>query len=306
MLILLIDLGFELGLGLSFAWDAPESRTGLMKMLPRKPVTYESIARLRERNAREAKRRADLGYKVDEESGEEVSPGMFTVLKDRIMEPFRPNFWKHKLEKTDQEVLVDAKVLSYAYLEMGVLESVSAITAYFAMFWFAYGLSPSCVREAQVLTGGSFGSGADVVTVCGVTMTPAEQEHALGMAQAIVYFSVMINQVCNSFVTKARVRLPFGKFMWANPYAFVAVGAAVGFVFFIVYTPGIQDGLKVSPMVPFYVILVPLAFCVVQIIYVSLRVTILQMITPEKYNPDIEGLQMYPTVRSARSGRSGR
>ncbi|KAG5460403.1 MAG: hypothetical protein BJ554DRAFT_7554 [Olpidium bornovanus] len=290
MLILLIDLGFELALGLSFAWDVPESRTGLMKMLPRKPVTYDSIARLRRRREREAKRRTELGYKIDEESGEEASPGVLTVIKEKLATPFRGSYWKEKLEKTDDEVLVDGNVLSYAYFEMGIIETLSAITAFFAVFWVEYGLNPTCVREAQILADGQFGT-ADTIVVC---------------AQGAYYLSVMVNQVCNSFVKKARLRLPFGKFMVSNPVSFVATAIAALFAFFIVYTPGVREGLLVEPLQPFWIILIPLGYCVVQILYVTLRVLVLRKVAPEKYNPDIEGLQMYPTVRSARSGRSGR
>jgi sodium/potassium-transporting ATPase subunit alpha len=43
ILILVIDLGFELFVGLSFAWDPPETKDGLMRQPPRKPVTPTSI-----------------------------------------------------------------------------------------------------------------------------------------------------------------------------------------------------------------------------------------------------------------------
>ncbi|KAG1087574.1 hypothetical protein G6F42_020557 [Rhizopus arrhizus] len=47
ILILVIDLGFELFAALTFAWDKPESEGGLMKMPPRKPVNPDSIDRHR-------------------------------------------------------------------------------------------------------------------------------------------------------------------------------------------------------------------------------------------------------------------
>src|ERR1700730_11434970 len=37
------DLGFELFVALSFAWDPPESVETLMRLLPRKPVNDRSI-----------------------------------------------------------------------------------------------------------------------------------------------------------------------------------------------------------------------------------------------------------------------
>ncbi|KXN64943.1 hypothetical protein CONCODRAFT_44889, partial [Conidiobolus coronatus NRRL 28638] len=47
ILILVVDLGFELFAALSFAWDKPETQTGLMKLPPRKPVTAKSVERFR-------------------------------------------------------------------------------------------------------------------------------------------------------------------------------------------------------------------------------------------------------------------
>ncbi|KAJ3078622.1 hypothetical protein HDU99_000469, partial [Rhizoclosmatium hyalinum] len=51
ILILVVDLGFELFIALSYAWDASENPAGLMKLPPRKPVTPESIERLYRRRA---------------------------------------------------------------------------------------------------------------------------------------------------------------------------------------------------------------------------------------------------------------
>jgi len=44
---LVIDLGFELFVALSFAWDKPETIDGLMRMSPRKPGDYNRLLNLR-------------------------------------------------------------------------------------------------------------------------------------------------------------------------------------------------------------------------------------------------------------------
>ena len=49
--------------------------------------------------------------------------------------------------RTD-ETLVDGKLLSYAYLEAGLIEMVGALVAYFVVF-FKNGFSPSDLRKAQ-------------------------------------------------------------------------------------------------------------------------------------------------------------
>jgi sodium/potassium-transporting ATPase subunit alpha len=60
ILIIFVDLGFEMGIALSYAWEVPESKTGLMKVLPktRKSRKYtgtpyqKRIRELLERNKR--------------------------------------------------------------------------------------------------------------------------------------------------------------------------------------------------------------------------------------------------------------
>ena len=46
-MIVSVDLGFELCMALSYAYDQPENRAGLMKLAPRKPVPEESVRKLR-------------------------------------------------------------------------------------------------------------------------------------------------------------------------------------------------------------------------------------------------------------------
>jgi sodium/potassium-transporting ATPase subunit alpha len=47
LLALITDLGYELFIVLTYAWDKPESQKDLMKLQPRKSVTSKSIERLR-------------------------------------------------------------------------------------------------------------------------------------------------------------------------------------------------------------------------------------------------------------------
>ncbi|KAJ2362017.1 hypothetical protein IW150_007106, partial [Coemansia sp. RSA 2607] len=54
IMILVIDLGFEVLAALTYAWEPAESPTGLMKLPPRKPVTVRSIMQKRAREARDA------------------------------------------------------------------------------------------------------------------------------------------------------------------------------------------------------------------------------------------------------------
>jgi sodium/potassium-transporting ATPase subunit alpha len=60
----------------------------------------------------------------DPETNEVIPPSKFSVWKARLLAPFTRTFWEDRLERTDDESLVDSKLLSYAYLEAGVIEMV--------------------------------------------------------------------------------------------------------------------------------------------------------------------------------------
>jgi sodium/potassium-transporting ATPase subunit alpha len=123
ILILVIDLGFELIAALSFAWDPPETKEGLMRLPPRKPVTPNSIDIFRRRALRRARAR------YDEESGTVISPEnqkWYQKLVHRIKELFSRAYWKDKFAPTGAEVLVDGPLLSWAYLEIGTIEAIGA------------------------------------------------------------------------------------------------------------------------------------------------------------------------------------
>ena len=44
----------------------------------------------------------------------------------RVKAPFTRQFWEDTFERTDDESLVDSKLLSYAYLEAGMIEFAGA------------------------------------------------------------------------------------------------------------------------------------------------------------------------------------
>ena len=58
----------------------------------------------------------------DPETNEVIPPSQYSVWKARLASPFKREFWEDRLEQTDTETLVDGKLLSYAYLEAGVIE----------------------------------------------------------------------------------------------------------------------------------------------------------------------------------------
>ncbi|KAG0079652.1 hypothetical protein BGZ90_002033 [Linnemannia elongata] len=260
MLILVIDLGFELIISLTFAWDKPESRTGLMRLPPRKPVTSTSIERRRRLATR------DLAPVYDAESGEEVKPTALARFQHNFKAMFTAVYWRERFESTEDEVLVDAGLLSWAYLEIGIIETIGALVTFFVVFY----------KERGITT----------------------DKDLLAHAQSTFYLGIMIMQLFNMFACKTRYRLPFGKYMFSNVRSFVGIvfGCALGF--FIVYTPGVHVVFGTSPNTKFVYLLIPMLFGVFILFYATVRQLILRRLRPTALNEEILGLNMVPTMKT--------
>jgi sodium/potassium-transporting ATPase subunit alpha len=323
ILILVIDLGFELFAALQFAWDPPESKEGLMKLPPRKPVTPETSNTFRRRALRRTRSH------FDEESGVVIAPERQSrgqKFIHNVRDLFTKEYWHEKFESTGAEILVDGPLLSWAYLEIGTIEAIGALTAYFVVL-YRRGITPF---DARIMQKGSsaptnyFTSNA--VPYKGIDAK--KQLDILAEAQSMYYWSVMTMQMFNLFACKTRLTLPFGKYMFANWVTFLCVAAGVALAAFvsfpfqwhgqirrfspncnpcqIIYTPGIESVFKTTrSLLPLYW-LVPMAFGCVIIFYATMRILIGRRAKPIKWNPEIEGLQMYPTIFTARSLSFGR
>jgi sodium/potassium-transporting ATPase subunit alpha len=145
ILILVIDLGVELIAALSFAWDPPETKDSLMKLPPRKPVTPETCEIFRRR----ALRKTRSNY--DEESGVVILPEnetMYQRYSHYVRQFFTKEYWVDKFENTGAEVLVDGPLLSFAYLEIGLIQCIGALFSFFLVL-SRRGVSPSDARIMQ-------------------------------------------------------------------------------------------------------------------------------------------------------------
>jgi sodium/potassium-transporting ATPase subunit alpha len=76
------------------------------------------------RKRRALRRSMTLGQ--DTEAQADAQPGRLAVLVRKLKSPFTRQFWEDRFEPTDDETLVDGKVLSYAYLEVGVIETIGS------------------------------------------------------------------------------------------------------------------------------------------------------------------------------------
>ncbi|KAF9533592.1 aminophospholipid-transporting P-type ATPase [Crepidotus variabilis] len=295
ILILVIDLGFELLIALSFAWDKPETSDGLMRLKPRKPVTANSI--------QSRKRRALLRSKTlhrDTETGDVIAPSKISAFADKLKTPFRRSFWEGVMEPTEDETLVDGKLLSYAYLEIGMIEMLACVLSYFVVF-YKNGFSPADLRTAQKQPGGVAyftKSSPDFTNTRGEVIGASKQVDALGQAQSIVYLSIFICQCFNVFAVKARLSFPFGRSAIANKWNFVGILAGACLGIFIVYTPPLHVVFGGSyHLSPLYW-LIPVAFGVIMLLWTSLRVLVLRKSIESMRVKDIRGLMMFPTMRT--------
>ena len=267
-----------------------------MKVPPRKPVTPETIDIFRRRALRRK------GSRYDEESGEIVSPESMTKMQElahNFRQLFTREYWVDKFENTGAEVLVDGPLLSWAYLEMGVIEAIGALTAYFVVL-NRRGISPRDARLMQKGAGApTFYFTSNALPYKG--LDAATQVDILAEAQSMVYFSIMTMQMFNIFACKSRLKLPFGRYMFANRATFYSIVGGASLACFIIYTPGVETVFKTSHSLSPLYWLIPMAFGVVLIGYACLRIMIRMNIKPINWNPDIHGLQMYPTIRTMRT-----
>ncbi|KAJ3257350.1 hypothetical protein HK103_004570 [Boothiomyces macroporosus] len=260
ILIMVVDLGFELFLALSFAWDIPEDRNGLMKLQPRRPVTPASIART----------------KSDAKNG---VPPLFQRIKRNWYEPI------------DEETLVDSGVLSYAYIEVGTLETIGCLVAFFFAMWYHSGITPTDSTDPN------FGSSGYtlVSSVTGKSFSPEVQLDAIAYGNSAYYLCLMIQQAFNLFCVKAKFNYPIGKFMFSNFRNFAGIFLGAALVMMIVYIPpfniafGTED--KLTPLTW----LIGLGSGVMIFVYVCVRLAILRSRNIIKFSQEVKGLDLHPT-----------
>ena len=80
-----------------------------------------SITTLKRRALRRSKTLAR-----DPETNEVIPPSRFSLWIEKFKAPFTKVYWQDKPEKSDDETLVDNKLLSYAYLEAGMIETIGS------------------------------------------------------------------------------------------------------------------------------------------------------------------------------------
>ncbi|KAH6576032.1 hypothetical protein BASA60_004692 [Batrachochytrium salamandrivorans] len=246
--IIIVDLGFELFLALSYAWDLPESKIGLMKLRPRKPVTPETIIRTKRLAARNAT------------GADGASEG--------------------SCRQDDQNCY-----------------STSSLHNFGVMLWRSAMKKPLLIATfCHVMHGSDWGLENNLIRLSsGRVLSTNDQLDALAYAQSAFYVGIMFQQSFNLFICKARFGIPFGKFMFSNPYNFYGLLAGAAFSMAMVYIPPFNVAFGTNWRLHPVIWLIPMAFGVFLVVYAIVRTLIQKARNPTKYSKDVDGLQMHPT-----------
>ena len=70
--------------------------------------------------------RESLSIHRDVGAQETIQSLLLHRLVKKIKAPFSCRFWEDISERTDDETLVDTKLMSYAYFEIGIIETIGS------------------------------------------------------------------------------------------------------------------------------------------------------------------------------------
>ena len=76
------------------------------------------------RKRRALRRSKTFGH--DSESQTATRRSRLALFVRKLKAPFTREFWLDRFETSDDETLVDGKVLSYSYLEVGLIETIAS------------------------------------------------------------------------------------------------------------------------------------------------------------------------------------
>lgn len=203
-----------------------------MKLPPRRPVTPQTIARIKTANA---KKMADMEIEMAAASKEtsEKDPESALVTSalpsgdssltlnnskalltrrtgrssngNKVAKWFRQvctkEYWAEVFRPADGEVLVDQNLVSWAYLEVGVIELLGALTAYFVVLWAGkstgsgstpegtpFRISPYdawAMSKGQGIYLQTDGTSPNYTTVSGNVLDGQDQKEALAQCQSM-------------------------------------------------------------------------------------------------------------------------
>ncbi|KAH9270427.1 hypothetical protein BASA83_007426 [Batrachochytrium salamandrivorans] len=207
-------------------------------------------------------------------------------------------YWKMQYEnwreltasREHNERLVDSEVLIYSYLEAGLIEFSGALTTYFAVFWYTFGVSSSDARHGQI-----FGNlqwkphSPSLILESGREFFGAEQFEALKQVQSVYYLSIFIIQVWNLFACKTRYTLPFRRTAFSNKHTWLSILAGGIVAGVIVYTPVTNAIFLTSINLDPIYLLIPMSFGAFLYLYSTIKMMIIRY---DKLLLDLQGINV--------------
>lgn len=274
ILVLLIDLGTELGPAISYAFEYPEG--DLMLVPPRKVLTTEKAAK--PKNPKKRMRLFDRLILRDSTIESNATTTTITTNENQdqveiVAVPLNELAWyKRWLIKTRAffvqdytgETLIDNDLLLWCYFQGGIIEAIGCFSAYLIVL--AIEKVPFDVLYQSALVYFKENS-PDLLLTNGSIATAADQAKILGMAQAAFFLSIVICQWFNIFIQKHRYSYPYGKDMLKNKWTWIGIGAGAAISAFIVYIPFINSHVFGAYPFPPLAFLAPIAMGIFLFVY---------------------------------------
>lgn len=246
LLVLLIDLGSELGPALSFAFEPAEG--DLMLIPPRKVLCQTK-------------------YPVfcDPESNVPVTnlkhPGTLWGVVQKCKGLFT--------RKGTGDVLVDGDLIGWSLFQGGVIEAIGSYSAY--VIALAVASVPLDILVGSAST--YWKQDAPDLTLTNGQVANASQQIAInGTAQSSYYAGIVICQLFVLWVCKHRFSYPWGMDMLKNKYSWLGAAIAISVATIVVYVPGLNNVVLQGGPAPFLALLAPLGAGLLLVIYETIRI----------------------------------
>jgi len=182
-----------------------------------------------------------------------------------IFEPAERDLMSRPPRKRTSHLITRA-LLFYSYCIAGLIISIGCILSYFTVFW-SYGISASDLLN----TNHDYWkpTSPDLVLSSGRNLTADEQFQYYAEASAAWHITLVVSQSLHLWTCTTR-RISLLKHGIRNWILLTAVGFELGTLFFVIFTPGIQDILTVRPP-QWYIWLYPIAVGIVLLVTSEIR-----------------------------------
>jgi sodium/potassium-transporting ATPase subunit alpha len=177
-----------------------------------------------------------------------LSIDLFTELAPAISlayEPAEPDIMQRRPRNIKTDRLVSRQLLSYAYLQAGVLEAAACFLAYFFVYR-AHDVSMSDL----FLTDSEFGDDNDpFITGDGQFISVAEEEQIANEARAAWYITLVVGQLLHLINLKStRASIFTSPTTWSNEVTYFALALSGALAVIFVYVPGKHSLAWVAPL----------------------------------------------------------